>query len=280
MNTLGHGRGTVVLVTGATSGIGLHTAAILANQGFLVYGAGRRQSGLDALAERGIRSIALDLTEEQSIKQVVNQINKEAGGVDILINNAGYGSYGAIEDVPLDEARRQFQVNVFGLAELTRLILPHMRSRHRGRILNVSSMAGRMTTYMGAWYHATKYALEAFSDALRMETRRFGIDVVLVEPGCIRTAWGTIAADNLIRSSASGPYQSEAIRVAKGLNTLYTSSLLTSPQKMARIVVRAATVSRPRTRYLDGFGAKALVALHTLLPDRLFDFLMVHASDL
>lgn len=280
MNTLGHGRGTVVLVTGATSGIGLHTAAILANQGFLVYGAGRRQSGLDALAERGIRSIALDLTEEQSIKQVVNQINKEAGGVDILINNAGYGSYGAIEDVPLDEARRQFQVNVFGLAELTRLILPHMRSRHRGRILNVSSMAGRMTTYMGAWYHATKYALEAFSDALRMETRRFGIDVVLVEPGCIRTAWGTIAADNLIRSSASGPYQSEAIRVAKGLNTLYTSSLPTSPQKMARIVVRAATVSRPRTRYLDGFGAKALVALHTLLPDRLFDFLMVHASDL
>lgn len=280
MNTLGHGRGTVVLVTGATSGIGLHTAAILANQGFLVYGAGRRQSGLDALAERGIRSIALDLTEEQSIKQVVNQINKEAGGVDILINNAGYGSYGAIEDVPLDEARRQFQVNVFGLAELTRLILPHMRSRHRGRILNVSSMAGRMTTYMGAWYHATKYALEAFSDALRMETRRFGIDVVLVEPGCIRTAWGTIAADNLMRSSASGPYQSEAIRVAKGLNTLYTSSLPTSPQKMARIVVRAATVSRPRTRYLDGFGAKALVALHTLLPDRLFDFLMVHASDL
>lgn len=280
MNTLGHGRGTVVLVTGATSGIGLHTAAILANQGFLVYGAGRRQSGLDALAERGIRSIALDLTEEQSIKQVVNQINKEAGGVDILINNAGYGSFGAIEDVPLDEARRQFQVNVFGLAELTRLILPHMRSRHRGRILNVSSMAGRMTTYMGAWYHATKYALEAFSDALRMETRRFGIDVVLVEPGCIRTAWGTIAADNLIRSSASGPYQSEAIRVAKGLNTLYTSSLPTSPQKMARIVVRAATVSRPRTRYLDGFGAKALVALHTLLPDRLFDFLMVHASDL
>lgn len=280
MNTLGHGRGTVVLVTGATSGIGLHTAAILANQGFLVYGAGRRQSGLDALAERGIRSIALDLTEEQSIKHVVNQINKEAGGVDILINNAGYGSYGAIEDVPLDEARRQFQVNVFGLAELTRLILPHMRSRHRGRILNVSSMAGRMTTYMGAWYHATKYALEAFSDALRMETRRFGIDVVLVEPGCIRTAWGTIAADNLIRSSASGPYQSEAIRVAKELNTLYTSSLPTSPQKMARIVVRAATVSRPRTRYLDGFGAKALVALHTLLPDRLFDFLMVHASDL
>lgn len=280
MNTLGHGRGTVVLVTGATSGIGLHTAAILANQGFLVYGAGRRQSGLDAIAERGIRSIALDLTEGQSIKQVVNQINKEAGGVDILINNAGYGSYGAIEDVPLDEARRQFQVNVFGLAELTRLILPHMRSRHRGRILNVSSMAGRMTTYMGAWYHATKYALEAFSDALRMETRRFGIDVVLVEPGCIRTAWGTIAADNLIRSSASGPYQSEAIRVAKGLNTLYTSSLPTSPQKMARIVVRAATVSRPRTRYLDGFGAKALVALHTLLPDRLFDFLMVHASDL
>lgn len=280
MNTLGHGRGTVVLVTGATSGIGLHTAAILANQGFLVYGAGRRQSGLDALAERGIRSIALDLTEGQSIKQVVNQINKEAGGVDILINNAGYGSFGAIEDVPLDEARRQFQVNVFGLAELTRLILPHMRSRHRGRILNVSSMAGRMTTYMGAWYHATKYALEAFSDALRMETRRFGIDVVLVEPGCIRTAWGTIAADNLIRSSASGPYQSEAIRVAKGLNTLYTSSLPTSPQKMARIVVRAATVSRPRTRYLDGFGAKALVALHTLLPDRLFDFLMVHASDL
>lgn len=280
MNTLGHGRGTVVLVTGATSGIGLHTATILANQGFLVYGAGRRQSGLDALAERGIRSIALDLTEEQSIKHVVNQINKEAGGVDILINNAGYGSYGAIEDVPLDEARRQFQVNVFGLAELTRLILPHMRSRHRGRILNVSSMAGRMTTYMGAWYHATKYALEAFSDALRMETRRFGIDVVLVEPGCIRTAWGTIAADNLIRSSASGPYQSEAIRVAKGLNTLYTSFLPTSPQKMARIVVRAATVSRPRTRYLDGFGAKALVALHTLLPDRLFDFLMIHAADL
>lgn len=280
MSKSGHGRGTVVLVTGATSGIGLQTAAILADRGFLVYGAGRRRSGLDALDKGGIRSIALDLRDEQSIRQVVHQINKEAGGVDILINNAGYGSYGAIEDVPLDEARRQFQVNLFGLAELTRLVLPHMRSRHRGRILNVSSMAGRMTTYMGAWYHATKYALEAFSDALRMETRRFGIDVVLVEPGCIRTGWGAIAADHLIKSSAAGPYESEAMRVAKGLNTLYKSSFLTSAEKMAQIVVRAATVPRPRTRYLDGFGAKALVALHTLLPDRLFDFLMIHAADL
>ena len=180
----------VALVTGASSGIGEATAQHLHEAGFLVYGAARRTNRMQALGELGVRTLAMDVTDDESMAAGVKHILDEAGRIDVLVNNAGYGSYGAVEDVSLDEARRQFEVNVFGAARLTQLVLPHMREQHSGSIVNITSMGGKIYTSFGAWYHATKFAFEAFSDCLRVETKEFGIDVVIIEPGAIATEVG------------------------------------------------------------------------------------------
>ena len=182
-----HGATRTALVTGASSGIGQDTARKLQALGYTVYGAARRTDRLRALAADGIRPLTMDVTDDASMSAGVNRILEETGRIDVLVNNAGYGSFGAIEDVPMNEARRQLEVNVFGLARLTQLVAPHMRAQGSGTIINISSIGGRLTTPLGGWYHATKYAVEALSDALRMELRPFGIDVVVVEPGGIRT---------------------------------------------------------------------------------------------
>ncbi|MBS4941657.1 MAG: oxidoreductase [Rothia mucilaginosa] len=250
----------VVLLTGASSGIGYDVAPLLVRYGYTVYGAARRVEKIEELASEGVKALSLDVTDEASMEAAVQQIIDAEGRIDVLINNAGYGSYGAIEDVPIDEARRQFEVNLFGLARLTQLVLPHMRARGSGRILNISSMAGRITSPLGAWYHATKYALEAFSDALRMEVEEFGIDVVIIEPGGIKTPWG------------NGVYVAQAQRVAANMRKLYSpSSNLSEPKVISNAILRALEARRPKTRYLVGFGAKPSVFLHTVLPDRLFD---------
>ena len=262
----------VVLLTGASSGIGYDVAPLLVRYGYTVYGAARRVEKIEELASEGVKALSLDVTDEASMEAAVQQIIDAEGRIDVLINNAGYGSYGAIEDVPIDEARRQFEVNLFGLARLTQLVLPHMRARGSGRILNISSMAGRITSPLGAWYHATKYALEAFSDALRMEVEEFGIDVVIIEPGGIKTTWGLIAADHLEESSRNGVYAAQAQRVAANMRKLYSpSSNLSEPKVISNAILRALEARRPKTRYLVGFGAKPSVFLHTVLPDRLFD---------
>lgn len=262
----------VVLLTGASSGIGYDVAPLLVRYGYTVYGAARRVEKIEELASEGVKALSLDVTDEASMEAAVQQIIDAEGRIDVLINNAGYGSYGAIEDVPIDEARRQFEVNLFGLARLTQLVLPHMRARGSGRILNISSMAGRITSPLGAWYHATKYALEAFSDALRMEVEEFGIDVVIIEPGGIKTPWGFIAADHLEESSRNGVYAEQAQRVAANMRKLYSpSSNLSEPTVISNAILRALEARRPKTRYLVGFGAKPSVFLHTVLPDRLFD---------
>lgn len=159
----------VILLTGASSGIGYQTAESLAKEGHVVYGAVRRTEKMETLKQFGVKPMYLDVTDEESIKSVIDTIIGNEGRIDVLINNAGYGSFGAVEDVDISEAKMQFEVNLFGLARLVQLVLPHMRKQKSGRIINVSSMGGRMTSYFGGWYHATKYALEAFSDALRME---------------------------------------------------------------------------------------------------------------
>ncbi len=268
----------VIILTGASSGIGFQTAEMLAKQGHAVYGAARRVEKMDPLKAFGVKPLQMDVTSGESVDKAVETIVAAEGRIDVLVNNAGYGSYGAVEDVSIEEARRQFDVNIFGVAMLTKKVLPYMRRQHSGTIVNISSMGGRLTTYFGAWYHATKYALEAFSDALRMETKEFGINVVLIEPGGIKTPWGFIAADHLAESAKGGAYEAQAKKTAEGMRKQYSGSMMSDPKIVARAISRAANTRRPKARYLIGFGAKPLVFLHTLLPARWFDWFMMHAS--
>ncbi|MGL5066248.1 MAG: oxidoreductase [Sarcina sp.] len=182
----------VALITGASSGIGFDTAIELQKKGYIIYGAARRVDRLETLKKNGINVIALDVTNEESMVKCVETILAKEGRIDVLVNNAGYGSFGAIEDVSMEEARRQVEVNVFGLARMTQLVLPSMRANKYGKIVNISSMAGKMHTPFGGWYHATKFAVEGFSDCLRMEVAEFGIDVILVEPGGIKTVTNSL----------------------------------------------------------------------------------------
>ncbi|WP_346349928.1 oxidoreductase [Lactococcus petauri] len=268
----------VILITGATSGIGFETAKFLTKQGHIVYGAGRQEEKLKRLKAAGIKPINLDVTSEESTKIAVESILKKEGKIDILINNAGYGSYGAIEDVSLQEAQKQFDVNLFGVARLTQLVLPHMRKQMSGRIINISSMGGRITTYFGAWYHATKYALEAFSDALRMEVKEFGIDVSIIEPGGVKTPWGFIAADYLSSSAKGGAYEVAALKAAEGMKKQYSGNMMSNPLVISKAISKAVNSKKPRTHYLIGFGAKPIVFMHTILPTRVFDWIMMRAS--
>ncbi|WP_421845506.1 oxidoreductase [Mycobacterium sp.] len=266
------------LVTGGSSGIGEATAKLLAVNGFTVYAAARRVDRMRDLEHVGIHVIALDVTDDESTRKCVQAIVDAEGGIDVLVNNAGYGSYGAIEDVAIDEARRQFEVNMFGLARITQLVLPSMRARGTGAIVNISSMGGKIYSPFGAWYHATKHALEGWSDCLRLEVEPFGIDVAVVEPGGIKTEWGTIAADNLARVSGAGAYAERAGETAKSMRSLYEGSHLSSPDVVAKAVLSAATAKRPRTRYAVGFMAKPSIFMRKLLSDRMFDRIIRRAA--
>jgi short-subunit dehydrogenase len=208
----------------------------------------------------------------------VQTILNEQGRIDVLVNNAGYGSYGALEDVPMAEARAQMEVNVFGAARLTQLVLPTMRAQRSGTIVNVTSMGGKITTPLGAWYHATKFALEAISDCLRMEVARFGINVVVIEPGGIRTEWSAIAADKVRAVSSHGPYASQGNAVASSLTSETTRRRSSPPELIGKTITKAVTARRPKTRYTVGYGAKPMIFLHGLLPDRAFDAFIRRAT--
>lgn len=259
------------LVTGASSGIGEAAARLLKRQGFTVYAAARQVEKMQELEAQGIHVLYLDITDEASVRSCVETIEAHDGGIDILINNAGYGSYGAVEDVSIDEARRQFDVNLFGLARLTQLILPAMRQKRFGKIVNVTSMGGKIYTPFGAWYHATKFALEGWSDALRFEMAPFGVDVIIIEPGAIQTPWGRIAVDHLRETSGSGAYRTAVTKAADNMAKMYSSGQASAPSLIAETIVKSVTVVRPRTRYAVGHMAKPVLFLRWLLPDRLFD---------
>lgn len=261
----------VVLVTGASSGIGRETAILMARTGHVVYGAARRLDKLQELSKYGVIPLVLDVTKDYSCQNALQQILNQHGTLDILINNAGYGSYGAVEDVPLAEARHQMEVNVFGAIRLTRMVLPLFRRQHQGRVIMVSSIAGRVTGPFGGWYHASKYALEALSDALRMETAGQGIQVSIVEPGLVRTAWGHIAADHLAEVSRQGACRDWGEKMARGLHRLYDQKWLNTPQDVAKTIFLAANASQPQARYLCGKDAWLLLLARTLLPTGLYD---------
>jgi NAD(P)-dependent dehydrogenase (short-subunit alcohol dehydrogenase family) len=258
----------VAIVTGASSGIGEAAARRLARAGFTVYGAARRTDRLAALASDGIRALPLDLTDDASVVAAVDQVLAEQGRIDVLVNNAGYGSYGAVEDVPMDEARRQFEVNVFGLARLAQLVMPTMRAQRSGRIINITSMGGKFAMAFGGWYHATKFAVEGLSDAMRQELSPFGVDVVVIEPGAIKTEWAGIAMGSAVEVSGSGAYGD---RVTQGIGRMDTGRFGSQPEVVAKAIERAATARRPRTRYAVGMGAKPAIAARKVLPDRVLD---------
>ncbi len=271
------GVGRVALITGASSGIGEATALELARRGFIVYGVARRVDRMAGLAAHGVRTFEMDLTDDASIVSGVERILREQGRIDVLVNNAGYGSYGALEDVPIEEARRQFEVNIFGLARLTQLVLPQMRARHSGRIVNVSSIGGKMYEPLGAWYHATKFALEGLSDSLRVELQPHGVHVVVIEPGSIRTEWGPIAAESAVARSGGTAYGRQAKQLAKVYELADRPSVGARPGVVAAAIARAVTAQRPRTRYAVPLGAKGILLLRRILTDRAFDWVILRA---
>lgn len=268
----------VAVITGASSGIGSAAALRLLSLGFTVYGAARRLDRLETLASQGVKPLVLDVTDAKSIREGINSVLASSGRIDVLVNNAGYGSYGAVEDVSQDEAKRQFDVNVFGAMELTKLVLPHMRLQGSGRVINISSVGGRAVGPFGGWYHGTKFALEALSDSLRMELKPFGIDVVVIEPGAIESEFQDIAASGLQATSGQGPYAERAKAMLASITDPKTVSRQSSPKVIADVIARAATANRPKTRYVAGFGARPFVTLRWLLPDRAFDSLISRVS--
>ncbi|HPN82852.1 MAG TPA: oxidoreductase [Spirochaetota bacterium] len=261
----------VVLVTGASAGIGRETVRLLLEAGHAVWASARNPKKVADLVSVGARAVALDVENESSVKKAPATILKRDGRIDVLINNAGYGSYGTVEDVPLDEARRQFEVNVFGLARLTQLVLPGMRERGSGRIVNIASIAGHVSVPGGAWYHASKHALVAITDALRMETRPFGIRVVMVKPGLVKTDWSRIALESMERYSGRGAYA----RLVSAMKDFFGKGG-TSVHKVARVVVRAALVRRPPVSWAVPFEAKAILFFRRIFPDRMVDAVMQH----
>ncbi len=197
--------GKVILITGASSGIGKDTALNLIKEGHIVYGAARRISKMKDIVEAGGHSIKMDILSNEDIDRAVDQVISEQNRIDVLVNNAGYGLWGAVETISIDEAKRQFDVNIFGLAYLTKKVIPLMRNQKSGKIINMSSMGGKVYTPFGAWYHATKYALEGWSDCLRIELKDFGIDVILIEPGVIKTEFQDVMMDSTVERSIGTP---------------------------------------------------------------------------
>lgn len=268
-----------VLITGCSSGIGRASALQLVRAGWRVYATARRAEAIADLSDAGCRTLALDVTDEHSMRTAVDSVEEAEGAVGVLINNAGYSQSGAIETVPLDAVRRQFETNVFGLVRLTQLVLPKMRAQRWGKIVNVGSMGGRLSFPGGGHYHATKHALEAISDALRFELRGFGIDVILLEPGLITTEFGEAATASMtqIPSSADDPYgqfNATVGAVTKGAYDGPMRLLGAGPERVAKVIERAISRRRAPARITITPSAKLMIATRSLLPDRAWDAAM------
>lgn len=266
------------LVTGCSTGIGRATAVALAGAGWTVYASARSMAAVADLETLGCHPLGLDVTDEASAAAAVRTVEEAEGAVGVLVNNAGYSQSGPVEQVPLDQARRQFETNLFGPARLTQLVLPGMRTQRWGKIVNISSMGGRLTFPGGGWYHASKYALEALSDALRFEVAGFGIDVVLIEPGFVRTGFSAAAATTVADPAADDPYAAFTAGVLRSTGDVYRTGLLSrlagDPQDVARVVLAAVTADRPKARYPVTPSARVLRGLRVVLPDRAWDALM------
>lgn len=261
----------VVLITGASSGMGKVTAKTLIAEGYVVYGAARRVENMQDLVEMGGHAIGMDITDETQVDSAVTRVMSEQGKIDVLINNAGYAIYGAIEQISIDDARRQFDVNLFDLASLTQKILPHMRAQGAGHIINITSIGGKVYTPLGGWYHATKHALEGWSDCLRIETSNFGINVSIIEPGAIQTEFGDVMTAPMVELSKGGPYEKIAKGIENGNKKYYNGSPSNSPQIIADVILKAIKSTNPKTRYAAGKMAKMTLFMRRWLSDKAFD---------
>ena len=261
----------VVLITGASSGMGKDAALQLIQEGNIVYGAARRVNKMKSLVEAGGYALEMDVTQEEQIVAGVKKIMEEQGRIDVLVNNAGYAVYGAVEDISMEDARRQFDVNIFGLARLTKEVLPHMRKQKAGKIINISSMGGKVYTPLGAWYHATKHALEGWSDCLRLELKPFNIEVVIIEPGIIATEFGDVMLQPMLDRSAGGPYDQMTQAVAKATRNSYEPGGNSPTSVISDLISKAVKSAKPRTRYVAGKWAKPIIFLRGWLSDRMFD---------
>jgi NAD(P)-dependent dehydrogenase (short-subunit alcohol dehydrogenase family) len=263
-----------VLITGCSTGIGRATAQHLASRGWTVYATARRAESLAGLD--GCRTLALDVTDEASMQAAVDAVAGECGAVGVLINNAGYSQSGAVESVAMDEVRRQFETNVFGLVRLTQLVLPGMREQRWGKIVNLSSMGANFVFPGGGFYHATKYAVDALSDALRFEVRGFGVDVIIVQPGLIKTEFGNAAVDGV--PVQDGPYASFNAAVGVATKGVYESGPLGKlgggPEAVAKAIEKAITARRPKARYRVTPSAHLLIRQRSLMTDRMWDTMM------
>jgi short-subunit dehydrogenase len=258
-----------VLVTGASAGIGKATAIYLAQNGYNVYGAARRTDKMEDLKTYGIKTVSLDVTKDESIVACVNQVFTEAGSIDILVNNAGFGSYGAIEDVSMEDARYQLEVNVFGAMRVTQLVLPKMRKNKYGKIVNISSVGGKVSMAFGGWYHASKFALEALSDAMRNEVRQFGIDVIVIEPGGIKSEWGGIAMESAVRVSGKTAYKDLVLKAEKSFKNI--EEKVPGPIVIAKLIKEGIEAKNPKTRYVGGYLAKPMLLMRKIMPDKILD---------
>ena len=259
----------VAIVTGASSGIGEITVLRLIDAGYKVYAGARRVERMQSLASAGAVVKALDVTIAASIAEFVNAVVDAEGRIDVLVNNAGYGSYGAVEDIPLAEARRQFDVNLFGLSEMTTATLPTMRAQRSGTVIHIGSIGGKMWSLLGGWYQASKYALEGLADCTRNELRPFGINVVLIEPGGVKSEWRENVIEIIKNTSGSGPYKKLAEAAVKFFEG--AESLEIEPKAIADVIVKASQSKRPKARYVVPAHFKLVLLLKVLLTDRMFD---------
>jgi len=264
-----------VLITGCSTGIGRATAERLASAGFTVYATARKLEAISDLEAKGCHTLALDVTDEDSMRAAVTTVEEAEGAVGVLVNNAGYSQSGAVESIDIDEIRAQFETNVFGLVRMSQLVLPAMRAQSYGRIVNVGSMGGKLTFPGGGIYHSTKYAVEAISDAMRFEVAGFGVQVVLIEPGLIKTEFASAAVGALNRGTADdGPYgqfNQEVAATTVGGYEGPAAKLGGGPDTVAKAIEKAVTVTRPRARYPVTPSARLLMGQRALMPDRAWD---------
>lgn len=264
----------VILITGASAGLGREAAILLQKQGHTVYAGARRVDRLAELAGHGVTPVEMDVTKVDDNERAVHRIVESEGRIDVLINNAGFGLYGPIEEIPIDEARYQFEVNLFGLAHLTQLVLPHMRAQGSGRIVNISSMVGKVFTPMGAWYIATKHALEGWSDCLRLETAPFGIQVVLIQPGAIQTEFADVMVALLGKFPGDSPYHSQVEVLSRLMGDPRAVEHRTGAEAVAKVYAKAATARQPRRRYVTGALARPWMLTRKWLGDGIYEFVL------